>query len=267
MGIGARQRSGTVRTGEKSKNSHVDHLNTPRLVADATGATVWRWDQQEPFGVNVPDENPSGLGTFDLPLRLPGQYFDKETGLHYNMARNYWPDGGRYVEADPLGIATTWPNVPMTRLNPLYAYANNSPLRFVDPDGLKPYLFRVTVGGAVSLPGVAGQVFNLAVIDPIAGQTCNYTVSCIGAGWSYRGTPSFSFGASPVKWDDSKECSNCRQFEGEGSAGTIAVQIGPIGYTPVDWLQVPNGPRLDFSGWAGATFGVGGGTYFCRFSL
>jgi uncharacterized protein RhaS with RHS repeats len=57
-------------------------LNTPRLVADATGTTVWRWDQQEPFGSNPPDENPSGLGVFDLPLRLPGQYFDKETSLH-----------------------------------------------------------------------------------------------------------------------------------------------------------------------------------------
>jgi uncharacterized protein RhaS with RHS repeats len=34
---------------------HVDHLNTPRLVANAAGQTVWRWDQQEPFGVNVPD--------------------------------------------------------------------------------------------------------------------------------------------------------------------------------------------------------------------
>jgi hypothetical protein len=42
---------------------------------------VWRWDQQEPFGNNVADENPNGLGAFDLPLRLPGQYFDKETNL------------------------------------------------------------------------------------------------------------------------------------------------------------------------------------------
>jgi uncharacterized protein RhaS with RHS repeats len=45
---------------------------------------VWRWDQAEPFGVNPADENPSGLGTFNLPLRLPGQYYDKETNLHYN---------------------------------------------------------------------------------------------------------------------------------------------------------------------------------------
>src|SRR2546427_9843876 len=63
---------------------HVDHLNTPRLIADQNQRTVWRWDQQEPFGVNAPDENPSGLGTFNLPLRLPGQFHDKETGLYYN---------------------------------------------------------------------------------------------------------------------------------------------------------------------------------------
>jgi RHS repeat-associated protein len=84
---------------------HADHLNTPRLVADATGTTVWRWDQGEPFGNNPADENPSGLGAFDLPLRLPGQYFDAETGLHYNYFRDYDPSIGRYGESDPLGLA------------------------------------------------------------------------------------------------------------------------------------------------------------------
>lgn len=53
---------------------YVDHLNTPRLIANQTGQTVWRWDQAEPFGVNVPDENPLGLGAFEFPLRFPGQY-------------------------------------------------------------------------------------------------------------------------------------------------------------------------------------------------
>jgi hypothetical protein len=76
-----------------------------------------------------------------------------------------------------------------------------------------------------------------------------------------------SFGAAHVKWDDGKECSNCRQFEGDGMAGVIAVQVGPVGYTPVDWLQVPSGPRLDFSGWSFAQFSVGGGTFACRFTL
>ena len=51
---------------------HVDHLNTPRVVANQQGQTVWRWDQQEPFGVNAVVENLSGVtGAFarDFPER------------------------------------------------------------------------------------------------------------------------------------------------------------------------------------------------------
>ena len=44
--------------------------------------TVWRWDQQEPFGASVPDENPSGLGAFELPIRFQGQYFDHRTTMN-----------------------------------------------------------------------------------------------------------------------------------------------------------------------------------------
>ena len=69
----------------------------PRLITNDVQQAVWRWDQQEPFGVNVADENPSGLCAFDLPLRLPGQYFDKETNLHYNDFRDYDLSIGRYV--------------------------------------------------------------------------------------------------------------------------------------------------------------------------
>jgi RHS repeat-associated protein len=108
-------------------NSHVDHLNTPRLVADATGTTVWRWDQAEPFGNNPADENPSGLGAFDLPLRLPGQYFDAVTALHYSYFRDYDPSLGRYGESDPIGLNGG--------LN-TYAYVTGSPLSQIDPLGL-----------------------------------------------------------------------------------------------------------------------------------
>jgi len=103
------------------------HLNTPRLVADATGTTVWKWDQQEPFGDSPADDNPSGAGTFDLALRLPGQYYDKESGLHYNYFRDYDPNLGRYGESDPIGVRVG--------LN-TYAYGLGSPQRFADPYGL-----------------------------------------------------------------------------------------------------------------------------------
>lgn len=84
---------------------HTDHLNTPRLVANAAGASVWQWDQTEPFGNNPANENPGGAGIFDMPLRFPGQYFDKETNLHYNYFRDYDPGIGRYNESDPIGLA------------------------------------------------------------------------------------------------------------------------------------------------------------------
>jgi len=59
---------------------HTDHLDTPRMVTDGTGTAVWRWDQIEPFGDNAPDEDPDGNATpMLMPLRFPGQYFDKET--------------------------------------------------------------------------------------------------------------------------------------------------------------------------------------------
>src|SRR2546425_7818016 len=51
---------------------HVDHLNTPRLIADEQQRTVWRWGQGEPVGVNPPGENPFELGGFGFPFRFPG---------------------------------------------------------------------------------------------------------------------------------------------------------------------------------------------------
>lgn len=108
-----------------------EHLNTPRLVADSTGTTVWRWDQAEPFGVNVPDENPSALGAFEFPLRFPGQYADKETNLSYNYFRDYDPSLGRYGQSDPIGLRGG--------IN-TYAYVVSSPTTSTDPNGLQTSL-------------------------------------------------------------------------------------------------------------------------------
>ncbi|MEU3774324.1 RHS repeat-associated core domain-containing protein [Streptomyces sp. NPDC032472] len=60
------------------------------------------------------------------PLRHPGQYFDAETGLHYNVHRYYDPHTGRYISPDPLGLA------PATNH---YAYVPN-PFVMSDPLGL-----------------------------------------------------------------------------------------------------------------------------------
>ncbi len=83
---------------------HPDHLGTPRLATDSTKRVVWRWDSA-PFGDTLPAADPDGDGVpFTLNLRFPGQYFDTETGLHYNYYRDYDPVTGRYLESDPIGL-------------------------------------------------------------------------------------------------------------------------------------------------------------------
>jgi len=63
---------------------HTDHLGTPRAATDQTGRLVWTWIA-DPFGATAANDDPDGDGTtFTLNLRFPGQYFDTETGLHYN---------------------------------------------------------------------------------------------------------------------------------------------------------------------------------------
>jgi RHS repeat-associated protein len=120
----------TVTVGPQPKMYflQVDHLNTPRLVANQNGQAVWGWAQQEPFGLDVPDENPSGLGAFEFPLRFPGQYFDKESNLTYNWMRDYDASTGRYVESDPIGIRGG--------VN-TYGYVRSAPTSFVDSRGLQ----------------------------------------------------------------------------------------------------------------------------------
>jgi RHS repeat-associated protein len=58
---------------------------------------------------------------------LPGQYFDAETGLHQNWHRDYDPNIGRYLQSDPMGLASGLST---------YGYAAQSPINFIDPTGL-----------------------------------------------------------------------------------------------------------------------------------
>jgi RHS repeat-associated protein len=106
-----------------------DHLNTPRTVTNSQQQVIWKWDQQDPFGANVPSQDPDGDGkVYTLNLRFPGQYFDAETGLSYNYYRDYDPQTGRYVQSDPIGLKGG--------VN-TYAYVAQDPVSSADPLGLE----------------------------------------------------------------------------------------------------------------------------------
>jgi RHS repeat-associated protein len=89
---------------------------------------VWRWDNTEPFGNSLPNDDPGHTGSpFVFDLRFPGQFFDRETGLAYNYFRDYDSGIGRYIQSDPIGL--------VGGLN-TYLYVSADPLRIADPRGL-----------------------------------------------------------------------------------------------------------------------------------
>ncbi|HXM83987.1 MAG TPA: Ig-like domain-containing protein [Burkholderiales bacterium] len=108
---------------------HTDHLDTPREIYNQAQQLVWRRQHQEPFSDSPPDENPSGLGVFEFPLRESIYYGDKETGMQYAMFRDcYDPATGRFCESDPIGLRGG--------IKP-YLYVGANPLSWTDPFGLK----------------------------------------------------------------------------------------------------------------------------------
>ncbi|MYS34115.1 RHS repeat-associated protein [Streptomyces sp. KhCrAH-43] len=100
-----------------------DLVGTPTELIDESGSIAWH-TRTTLWGTTTW----SRTSTAYTPLRFPGQYFDPETGLHYNYFRHYDPETARYLTPDPLGLAPA-PN-PAT-------YVNN-PHTASDPLGLAP---------------------------------------------------------------------------------------------------------------------------------
>jgi len=101
-----------------------DHLGTPHEILDSKGDIVWAASYKTWGEI---DRLWQGEGEkVDCPIRFQGQWFDKESGLHYNRFRYYDPQCGRFICEDPIGLAGG---------ENLYFYAPNS-ISWVDPFGL-----------------------------------------------------------------------------------------------------------------------------------
>ncbi|ABC30516.1 Rhs family protein [Hahella chejuensis KCTC 2396] len=100
---------------------HLDHLGTPQEMTNAEGEVVWSARYKAYGNLALQD-----VEDVQNPLRFQGQYYDEETGLHYNRHRYYDPSAARFINQDPVGLLGGDNN---------YQYAPN-PTGWVDPFGL-----------------------------------------------------------------------------------------------------------------------------------
>ncbi|MFC0583826.1 RHS repeat-associated core domain-containing protein, partial [Ralstonia solanacearum] len=146
---------------------YADQIDTPRVITDTNNLMVWRWDQADPFGATLPDENPASLGTFTYNLRFPGQVYDAETGKHYNANRDYDPASGRYVQSDPIGLnGGQWST---------YAYVGGNPTRYTDASGLCPWC---VIGALIELGVIANEIAN-SDVPMIGGNSVGAVVRAV----------------------------------------------------------------------------------------
>jgi RHS repeat-associated protein len=106
---------------EKFYLYHNEPNGCPSRLLDESGKIVWaaRYDAWGKVKKLLVDE-------VDQPLRLQGQYFDRETGLYYNRFRYYEPIIGTFISQDQLGLAAG---------ENVYGFGSNAQT-WVDPLGL-----------------------------------------------------------------------------------------------------------------------------------
>lgn len=112
-----------MREGGKNYWFLNDHLGTPQQIVAENGGVVGK-AQYAAFGKAEVDSG----ATVTNNLRFPGQYYDEETGLHYNWNRYYDAESGRYIQTDPIGFRGKDIN--------MYRYANGNTNLNYDKNGL-----------------------------------------------------------------------------------------------------------------------------------
>jgi RHS repeat-associated protein len=145
-------------------------------MTDSAGTVVWAADYL-PFG-----QADVTVAAVENNLRFAGQYYDNETGLHYNYWRYYDPKVGRYLRADPIGLEGG---------ANLYSYVLNNPINKSDPLGLCSKDCPYCPGGAwnsFSLVAVSafwgggGTLARTTYTCKSNGKKCSGTAICFGGG-------------------------------------------------------------------------------------
>lgn len=203
---------------------HADQIDTPRMVQDAQYNNRWAWDA-DGFGQLPPNENPAGLGTLSFNLRMPGQYYDAESGLFYNHFRDYDPGTGRYVESDPIGLAGG--------IN-TYSYVRGNPLSNVDPEGKNTVALGAGAGGAIA--GPPGAVVG-AVLGFITGVVIYEVCKSNSTEKKCKLHSQNRIGLPPGKI----RCNYICKLDSGGSGFVTRIQTGDSCPSETDWVEGDQG--------------------------
>ena len=187
------------------------------------GVVVWSADYK-PFG-----QADVTVNTAENNFRLPGQYYDQETGLHYNYHRTYSPGVGRYLSPDPVSS---------TALQNLYGYAEDNPVGLIDPLGLWTLAidFSGTVGAGAGATGGHTYIFdselNIARIEHFGGGGIGGATGSVAAQAQWTNAPTI--------------------YALEGLGVSTGFSIGSGASVTGEWIVMSNG-------WQGFNAGVSGG--------
>jgi len=186
-------------TEKESYRVYSDHLDTSRRVEDSEGNIVWKWESK-PFGED------EATGSISFNLRFPGQYFDSETGTHYNINRDYNPVTGRYIQSDPIGFDGGVNG---------FVYVGGSPILYIDPNGHFLIFAGVAITGAIpGVPGLNGQ----------AGIFWDYTTDKMGlytAPGVSLGVDASAGGVAGVIYGDT----SLQKFQGSAWSANVGILI------------------------------------------
>jgi RHS repeat-associated protein len=155
---------------------------------------------------------------------LPGQYFDVETGLSYNDARDYDPAVGRYVESDLIGLGGG--------IN-TYAYVLESPTNYADPQGLSTLYY--SDSGGLQVYSAGGQP---EASFPAANDTASNSIGSWPDGtFSYAyynahsddANSNSAYGSNGIFFFNRPPCKGCGVHSGRANrGGPMAKTLGCI---------------------------------------
>jgi RHS repeat-associated protein len=161
----------TINFPETITYFHNDIAGTPVVATDASGARIWK-ETYRPYGEKLNRE----AGSSGNKIGFHGKPFDDNTGLSYMGARYYDPVLGRFTGIDPA-------DVDEDNLHSFnrYAYANNNPYKYVDPDGRNPVAILIVLGRAAAIALAANDI---ASGEPPGGTAAKTGVAAAKAGIS-----------------------------------------------------------------------------------